>query len=63
MIETLTILIMVKNFFKKMQSAKMNREDEKNNRIYLIQILNQILKGRKKSKEQKSALGNIKLLY
>ena len=46
MIETLTILIMVKNFFKKMQSAKMNREDEKNNRIYLIQILNQILKGR-----------------
>ena len=46
MIETLTILIMVKNFFKKMQSAKMNREDEKNNRIYLIQILNQILKER-----------------
>ena len=41
----------------------MNLEDEKNNRIYLIQILNQILKGRKKSKEQKSALGNIKLLY
>ena len=29
-----------------MQSAKMNPEDEKNNRIYLIQILNQILKRR-----------------
>ena len=29
-----------------MQSAKMNLEDEENNRIYLIQILNQILKGK-----------------